>query len=172
MVPYFRISISTRRFCCRPSSVRFEATGRRLPYPTTLMRFASIFPVLIKYSATASARRTDRVSLCASLPVESVCPPILRAFVGYAFRSSTTWFNPPLADSSNYHESTSNRISALSVTRRPSAVCFHGISCRYRRRRRRYCHRSRSFYFRRRSNIDCFRQGWSPRCHKDRQHSK
>src|SRR5699024_2641487 len=58
-LPRFRITNSTRRFCCRPEAVLLDATGSASPWPSMVMRLRSI-PRAVMASATDCARRSDR----------------------------------------------------------------------------------------------------------------
>ena len=53
---------STRRFCCRPTAVSFEATGDAFPYPRVAI-CAVFTPFWLRKSRTASARRWERSRL-------------------------------------------------------------------------------------------------------------
>ena len=64
---------ATRRFCARPASVSFEATGRFWPYPTALRRERAT-PLSARYAITASARSWLRLWFSSAEPSLSVWP--------------------------------------------------------------------------------------------------
>ena len=79
------ICSSTRRFCALPATVPLLAIGRSRPMPSTSI-CSCLTPRPCRTSRTAFARRSESSSLCATDPVESVCPVTRMRSSGYLAR--------------------------------------------------------------------------------------
>src|SRR5690606_39007940 len=89
---------STRRFCTRPLSVLFEASGEVSPKPTTTVR-TGCTPTTISTCATDCVRFCDSIRLYWSPPVLSVWPPTWIMVDLYSFNTSATESSTGLKDS-------------------------------------------------------------------------
>ena len=61
--PSYRFTISTRRFCARPASLSFVATGVAIPAPKAVSRAAGMAKSRDKAATTACARRVESWTL-------------------------------------------------------------------------------------------------------------
>jgi hypothetical protein len=120
--PSFKITTSTRRFCCRPAGVSLPASGYFFPYPRVKIR-SELIPCFTNSSLTASARFSDRPRLYSSLPTLSVCPSINTFRSEYFFKNSASLLMVRMAPGNKFAFPVSNNTSPT-VKTIPLSVCF------------------------------------------------